>query len=463
MQDTLKTYSPIDNSLYVERAFATSQTIQATLNKALKVKKIWANTSLVERAGYCIAAINFLVNHTEEIAHELCWQMGRPIRYAAEEIKSMEKRALYMIAESGKALAPIRLPEKTGFMRYIQREPLGLSLVIAPWNYPYLTAVNTIIPALMAGNVVLLKHSAQTPLVAERFAQAFNGVGLPEGAFQYLHLTHEATQELLQHSAINHIAFTGSVAGGAMVERVTAGRFLPIGLELGGKDPAYIRSDADLDKAVEAVIDGAFFNSGQSCCGIERIYVHQDIYQDFVQKAVALAGSYKLGRPDDPETTLGPLVRPSSAEWVRAQIQEALAQGARAHIDPQAFVMDKPGSAYMAPQILTEVTHKMRIMTEETFGPVVGIMPVADDDEAIALMNESEYGLTACVFTKDLDEGIRIGEELQTGTFFINRCDYLDPALVWSGVKQSGRGCTLSSIGYEHLTRPKSFYIKMAL
>ncbi|VEB36830.1 aldehyde dehydrogenase family protein [Legionella cherrii] len=460
MNDTLKTYSPIDNSLYVERTFADDDAIQLALDRASSAKKQWANTSLAEREHYCQAAVDALVANKEEIAWEICWQMGRPIRYAPGEINGFEERARYMIAAASAALSPIRLPEKTGFIRYIKREPLGLTLVIAPWNYPYLTAVNAIIPAIMAGNVVLLKHSAQTPLVAERFAQAFSEAKLPEGVFQYLHLTHADTEKVLRHPAINHVAFTGSVAGGEMVERVTAGRFLSIGLELGGKDPGYVRFDADIDKAVETLMDGAFFNSGQSCCGIERIYVHKAVYEQFVNKAVAWVRQYKLGRPDDPDTTLGPLVRPSAAEFVRAQIREALAQGAVAHIDSQNFVMDRPGSAYMAPQILTEVTHKMRIMTEETFGPVVGIMSVDSDDEAIALMNDSAYGLTAAVFTQDIDQGIAIGEQLHTGTFFINRCDYLDPALAWTGVKNSGRGCTLSSIGYESLTRPKSFHLK---
>ena len=245
-----------------------------------------------------------------------------------------------------------------------------------------------------------------------------------------------------------------------MVEQAAAGRFLSVGLELGGKDPAYVRADADLDYAVETAIDGAFFNSGQSCCGIERIYVHQDCFEQFVSKAVALVNQYKLGRSDDPETTLGPLVRASAADFVRGQVQEALAQGAIAHIDQHHFTLDQPGSAYMAPQILTNVNHSMRIMTEESFGPVVGIMSVRDDNEAIRLMNDSEYGLTAAVFTQDINAGISIGEQLDTGTFFINRCDYLDPALAWTGVKKSGRGCSLSTVGYESLTRPKSFHIK---
>lgn len=463
MKQTLKTYSPIDNSLYVERCYASQQDIDNALVKAQAAQKQWRLSSLAERAEYCTAAVDAVVAEKGAIAEEICWQMGRPIRYAQGEINGFEDRARYMIAAAQTALSPVELPEKTGFIRYIKREPLGVALVIAPWNYPFLTAVNAIIPAIMAGNAVVLKHSAQTPLVAERFDQAFKKACLPEGVFQYLHLTHADTEQLMQSTRINSIAFTGSVASGEVVERAVAGRFLTVGLELGGKDPAYICADADLDHAVETAIDGAFFNSGQSCCGIERIYVHQDVYEEFVKKAVNLVKQYTLGRSDDPETTLGPLVRASSADFVRGQIKEALEQGAVAHINSQDFKLDKQGSAYMAPQVLTQVNHQMRIMTEETFGPVVGIMRVSSDEEAITLMNDSVYGLTAAVFTKDIDKGILIGEQVQTGTFFINRCDYLDPALAWTGVKNSGRGCTLSSIGYESLTRPKSFHIKTSL
>jgi acyl-CoA reductase-like NAD-dependent aldehyde dehydrogenase len=458
----LKTYSPIDNSVYVERYFATQHDIDAALAKAGAAQKLWRLSSLAEREEYCSVAVDVIVAHKEAISLELSWQMGRPIRYTQGEINGFEERARYMIAAAKSALTPIELPSKSDFIRYIKREPLGIIFVIAPWNYPFLTAVNVIIPAIMAGNVVLLKHSAQTPLVAERFAQGFNEAHLPEGVFQYLHLTHADTEQLIQSANLNAIAFTGSVAGGVMVERAASGRFIHLGLELGGKDPAYIRADADLDQAVETVIDGAFFNSGQSCCGIERIYVHQDVYNEFVTKAVNLVKQYRLGRSDDPETTLGPMVRADAADFVREQMKEAIEQGATAHIDSQNFVMNKPGTAYLAPQILTEVNHRMRIMNEETFGPVVGIMKVSNDEEAIALMNDSDYGLTAAVFTRDIEKGIQLGEQLQTGTFFINRCDYLDPALAWTGVKNSGRGCTLSVLGYESLTRPKSFHIRVS-
>ncbi len=461
MTKTFQTISPIDDSLYVERPLASEADIQAAFLNAEKAKSQWQKTSIAERQAFCTKAIDALVQHKEVLAHELSWQMGRPIRYAQNEILGCEERARYMISVANQALSPIQLPEKPGFLRYIKREPLGISFVIAPWNYPYLTAINAIIPSIMAGNVVILKHSLQTPLVAERFAEAFQHANLPAGVFQYLHLTHQDTENILRSAPIQHVAFTGSVLGGEMVEKITSGRFLSVGLELGGKDPAYVRHDASLKEAVETTIDGAFFNSGQSCCGIERIYVHEAIFKDYLSQAIALVKAYQVGRPDSFETTLGPLVRNTSVDFVEEQIQQAIEMGAIAHIDPQHFQLQTLGSAYMAPQILTQVNHQMRIMTEETFGPVVGIMSVRSDEEAIEWMNDSEFGLTASVFTQNIDQGIKIGEQLNTGTFFINRCDYLDPALAWTGVKKSGRGCSLSTIGYESLTRPKSFHIKL--
>lgn len=460
MTDSLKTHSPIDGSVFVERPYATTAEIDAALAAAKQAQVSWRTTPVAERARLCLAAVDAFIAKKDEIAREITWQMGRPIRYAAGEVAGFEERARYMISAAEAALAPVQLPEKPGFTRYIKREPLGVVLIIAPWNFPYLTAVNAIIPALMAGNTVVLKHSAQTPLCAERLMEAFTAAGLPTGVFQYLHLSHDSTEKVIQSPVINYVAFTGSVPAGAMVERAAAGRFIGVGLELGGKDPAYVRADADLDHAVETAIDGAFFNSGQSCCGIERIYVHESLYDQFVEKAVALVKTYRLGRSDDPETTLGPVVKASAADFVRDQINEAITLGATAHIDPSSFELDKPGTPYLAPQVLTHVTHQMRVMTEESFGPVVGIQKVSSDEEAIALMNDSDLGLTAAVFTRDIEAGVAVGEQLECGTFFINRCDYLDPALAWTGVKNSGRGCTLSALGYESLTRPKSFHLK---
>ncbi len=335
--------------------------------------------------------------------------------------------------------------------------------VVAPWNYPYLTSVNAIVPAIMAGNSVLLKHSVQTPLCAERYGEAFDEAGLPEGVFQYLHTTHDTAQSIVQSDHVDYVAFTGSVPGGRSIEQGAAGRFINVGLELGGKDPAYVRADANLQHAIETSADGAFFNSGQSCCGIERIYVHESVYDPFVEGFVELVKNYRLGRPDNPETTLGPLVKTTAADFVRKQTVQAITAGAHAHIDDALFPMDQAGTPYLAPQVLTNVDHSMSVMTEESFGPVVGIMKVAGDEEAIELMNDSEFGLTACVFTTDEEAAIEIGNRVETGTWFMNRCDYLDPALAWTGVKHSGRGCTLSRLGFDYLTRPKSYHLKTGL
>ncbi len=462
MSTTLKTISPIDGSVYVERAFANTDDIQTTLENASKAQKAWKKTPLAERKAICTKAIDAFVAKKDEIANEITWQMGRPIGSAAGEVNGTEERARKMIDLADQGLATIKIADKPGFDRWIQREPVGVVFVIAPWNYPYLTAINAVLPAILAGNSVILKHSAQTPLCAERLVEAFKAGGLPEGVFEYLHLTHADTETVIKDERINYVAFTGSVPGGEMVEKAVAGRFIGIGLELGGKDPAYVRADADLVNAVDTTMDGAFYNSGQSCCGVERVYVHESVYDEYVKQAVEWVNKLKLGRSDNPETTLGPLVRSSAADFVRSQTEEAIKQGAVAQIkadDP----LDKTGSTYLSPQILTEVNHNMRVMTEESFGPVVGIQKVSSDEQAIELMNDSEFGLTASIFTTDIDKGVELGQQLETGTFFINRCDYLDPDLAWTGVKNSGHGCTLSVMGYESLTRPKSFHIKTEL
>lgn len=460
MNNTFSVISPIDNSVYVERSYATEQDIQAALNLASKAQTLWKRTPLAERQAICSKAIDAFVAKKQDIAQEITWQMGRPIASAAGEVAGLEERARKMIELSDKGLAPIKIAKKEGFDRWIQREALGLLFIIAPWNYPYLTAINAIMPALLAGNAVLLKHSKQTPLCAERLVAAFLEAGLPKGIFQYLHLTHDDTEALIKNNAIDYVAFTGSVAGGAMVEKAASGRFIGVGLELGGKDPAYIRSDANVAQAVDTTMDGAFYNSGQSCCGVERIYVHEAIYDDFLAQSIAWVKQLKLGRSDDALTSMGPMVKASAADFVRQQTQDAIAQGAKTHINTNDYPLDKAGSPYLAPQILTEVNHSMSVMTDESFGPVIGIQKVSSDEDAIALMNDSEFGLTASIFTTDIDKGIELGQAVETGTFFINRCDYLDPDLAWTGIKNSGQGCTLSVLGFEAVTRPKSFHIK---
>ena len=460
MAETIKCISPVDGRVYASRRVATKKEIAASFAAAHAAQEQWKRLPIAERAAYCSAAVDAMIAMTDEIVPELAWQMGRPVRYGAGELRGFEERARYMIAIAEEALSDLDPGPKEGFVRYVKRDPLGVVFTIAPWNYPYLTAVNSIIPGLMAGNAVVLKHAASTLLVAERFQQAFDRAKLPKGVFQHLVLDHKQTAEIIAGGHANMVCFTGSVAGGKAMEEASAGRFINVGLELGGKDPAYVRPDANMAHAIENLVDGAFFNSGQSCCGIERIYVHKKVWYDFLDGFVDLTKKYVLGSPLDQETTLGPMVRAEAAAFVRKQIASAVRAGARAHIDPKSFPMDKTGTPYMAPQVLTSVTHRMSVMMDESFGPVVGIMKVSGDEEALELMNDSPYGLTAAIWTLDVDAARAIGDEIQTGTVFMNRCDYLDPALTWTGVKDTGRGATLSKVGYEALTRPKSYHLR---
>lgn len=459
-QTIQNTVSPVDGRVVASVTLANFRDMDRTLDTANQAQRQWRRTPLQTRKQYCLHAIEALLSHTPAIAKEIAWMMGRPIRHAASELRGVEERALAMIEMSEQALASYHLPDKPGFTRFITREPLGTIFVIAPWNYPYLTAINSIIPALLAGNSVIFKSSSQTPLVALRLQQAFNDAGLPNGVFQHIHLNHKNTAIMVASERLQHVVFTGSEKGGVEIEKAAAGHFHTLGLELGGKDPAYVCADADLDHAVKTVVDGALYNAGQSCCGIERVYVDADIHDVFVDKVTAMVNRYRLNNPLDEYTTLGPLVSTQAADTVRQQLREAIAMGAVGHIVESNFPLSREGTPYLAPQVLTHVTHKMRIMQEETFGPVIPIHKVEHCDEAIALMNDSPYGLTASVFTRDIARAMKIGNALETGTFFVNRCDYLDPGLAWVGTKRSGKGYALSHMGFETLTRPKSFHIK---
>lgn len=455
-----RSISPIDGRLVAERQLADRAAILAVVHRARRAQPEWRALAVEERCRLIGRAIDDMVAAGPEIARELTLQMGRPIAHSPGEVRGLEERARHMLAIAADALGEVAVAPKPGFTRFMRREPLGLVLVVAPWNYPYLTAVNAIVPALAAGNAVILKHSHQTPLCAERFQAAMDAAGLPVGVFQHLHTDHEGVGALLARGLVDHAVFTGSVEGGHAMQRAAGESFCGLALELGGKDPAYVRPDADLAHAVENLVDGACFNAGQSCCGIERIYVHERLFDDFVAGYVEAASRYVLDDPLLPTTTLGPMVRAQAADHARGQVAEAIRAGAQALIDPKRFPREAPGSPYMAPQCLIGVDHGMRVMREESFAPIVGIMKVTDDEEAVALMNDSAYGLTAAVWTRDLEAAVRIGERLATGTVFANRCDYLDPALAWVGVKDSGRGVALSRLAFEHLTRPKSFHLR---
>ena len=450
--------SPVDGSIYAERPALPLADAQAAVARGKAAQPAWAARPLAERIALVQAGVVALNGMKDEVVPELAWQMGRPTRYGGE-FGGVNERTAYMSGIAADALAPQVIENSDRFQRSIVRVPHGVVFVVAPWNYPYLTAINTIVPALIAGNVVVLKHASQTLVAGERLAQAFHAGGVPTDVFQNLTLDHATTEALIAARSFGFVNFTGSVAGGAAMERAAAGTFTPLGLELGGKDPGYVLPDADLDAAVDGLMDGAMFNAGQCCCGIERIYVHDHMFDEFVAKSVAWVNKLKLGNPFDPETTLGPMANQRFADTVRAQTAEAVAAGAKALIDPAQFPNADTGT-YLAPQILINVDHSMRVMREESFGPVVGIMAVKSEAEAIKLMNDSPYGLTASLWTRDPANAARVAAQIETGTVFMNRCDYLDPALCWTGCKDTGRGGALGVIGYHNLTRPKSLHFK---
>lgn len=459
-----QTISPIDGSIVVERRPASGEEIDRTLASAASAQRNWRNTPIEERIAICLRMLDWCNERADEFGEELTRQIGRPIAYSPFEIRrGFSERVRYMSEIAGGVLADVELPPKENFRRFLRREPVGIVLALAPWNYPWLASVNAVVPSILAGNSVILKMAPQTLLVAERYAEAFRAAGLPEGVFQFLHIDHEQVAEVIADSRIGFVAFTGSVAGGHAVQRAASSRFIATGLELGGKDAAYVRADAQLEATIENLVDGACFNSGQSCCAVERIYVHRDVYDRFVEGFVALTKQYRLGNPLDPETTLGPMVRIDAAEKVRDHINEAVRKGARALIDPAHFPADRAGTAYLAPQALVDVNHEMLVMTEETFGPVAGIMAVNDDEEALRWINDSRYGLTGSIWTTDEEAALRLADRIEAGTVYMNRCDYLDPALAWTGVKDSGRGCTLSQFGFDAFTRLKSFHLRRSL
>ena len=454
------TISPIDDSVYCTTQNHTKKGIKEALKLADTATSTWSNLTIAERKNYVTAFVNAIVEDKEEIALELTWQMGRPLSQTPGEINGFADRANYMISISEKALEPHNIENTQTSKRWIERVALGVLAVLSPWNYPFLTSVNAIIPALMAGNVVILKHSFQTPQVAERYAKATKKVGFPKGTFQILHLSHTNTSQLISHPSIDGVCFTGSVTAGIAIQQSLNHKFIPCGLELGGKDAAYVTAEADLTTSVESLVDGAFFNSGQSCCGIERIYVHDTLYNQFIEEYAELTRQYKLGNPLETETTLGPMVKTEAANYVRNQINNAVSKGAKSLVDENLFAASQKGTPYLSPHVLINVDHNMEVMREESFGPVVGIMKVKSDDEAIQLMNDSQYGLTGSIWTTDMDKAFAIAPKIEAGTVFMNRCDYLDPALAWTGMKNSGRGVTLSKLGYDHVTRVKSYHFR---
>lgn len=459
MPDTLKVDNPFTGEIAAEVPLVDLAQVPSLVERSARAQRSWARTRVEERQALCRRFVEAFQADAERIAREITAQMGKPITEAKNEVKTCLDRARHMIDIAPEALAPDVLPEKPGLARKITHEPLGVVLDIAAWNYPLLIAVNVVVPAVLAGNSVLLKHASRTPLCGAHFADAFARAGAPEDLVIAVNASHAVCEAILARPEVGYVSFTGSVRGGHEIYAAAARRFIDAGLELGGKDPAYVAPDADFDVTVANLVDGAFYNAGQSCCGIERIYVHRSLYERFVDAVVALVRQYKLGDPMDPATTQGPLASPSAPEFLRKQVEQAREKGARVLTGGAPTSVDGKGR-FFQPTVVADATHDMPLMVEESFGPVVGIAPVADDDEAIALMNDSPYGLTASIWTRDEERAARVGARVETGTFYMNRCDYLDPALAWTGVKNSGKSVSLSRWGFAHLTRRKSWHFR---
>jgi acyl-CoA reductase-like NAD-dependent aldehyde dehydrogenase len=452
--------NPYSGETVAERRFLADAEVEGVVARASRAQKAWARTPFADRLALCERFCAAFEADAARIAREVTLQMGKPLAQARAEVRTAVARARTMMSIAPQALADEPLDAVPGFTRFIRHEPIGVVLDISAWNYPLLITINIAVPAVLAGDAVLIKHAARTALCGETFARCFSAAGAPEGLVTAVDATHATTARILARPEVSFVSFTGSVRGGHEVYAEAARRFIDAGLELGGKDPAYVAADADFDHAVANLVDGAFYNAGQSCCGIERIYVHAQLYDRFVEAAVAEVKKLRLGDPLDAQTTLGPLAQPGAPEKLVAQVEEARAKGGRV-LCGGAPIRHEGKGRFFDPCVVADATHAMHgLMVEESFGPIVGIARVKDDDEAVRLMNDSPYGLTAAIWTRDQERAFRIGAQVETGTFFMNRCDYLDPALPWTGVKDTGKGMSLSRYGFLSLTRRKSFHLR---
>jgi acyl-CoA reductase-like NAD-dependent aldehyde dehydrogenase len=431
--------------------------LASTLEKMRAAQQKWRDVPLTQRIEICREFVDVFRSSKESIALDITRQMGKPLTQAKREVDTTLDRAETMLRLAADALQDDQLPPKEGFRRFIRHEPLGIVLDIPAWNYPLLIAVNVVLPALLAGNAVLIKHARLTPLCGDAFADAFRKTTLPPDLVASIHVDHATVSRLIDRRAVDFISFTGSVDGGREVYKQASGQLLDMGLELGGKDPALVCEDANFDFAVANLADGAFYNAGQSCCAIERVYVMRPMFSRFVDAYVAEVEKYKVGNPEDPATDIGPLAQRKAIDFIEFQINQAVDRGAQVLTGGKRAT--RPGY-FFQPTVLHNVDHTMSVMMEESFGPVIGIMPVDTEDEGVRLMNDSPYGLTASIWTEDAARGEALAARTAAGTVYVNRCDYLDPELAWAGIKDSGHGCTLSHLGFLHLTRPKSFHLR---
>jgi acyl-CoA reductase-like NAD-dependent aldehyde dehydrogenase len=462
LSTTIAVDDPYTGETYCEAELFDEAEVMRRADVAKAAQRQWRATPLAERIAVCGRMIEAMHADADRISSDISGMMGKPVHNARGEIGGMEERARAMMELAEEALADEILPEKENFARRIVKEPVGTVLVIAPWNFPLLTAVNTVVPAVLAGNAVLIKQSERTPLCADHFVDAFLSAGAPEGLVQSANCAHDVSAALIASRKVDYVAFTGSVAGGRQVySEVGATTFCDATLELGGKDAAYVAEDADVAAAAAGLVDGAMFNAGQSCCGIERIYVHRSLYETFLDAARTEIDALVIGDPKDLSTSVGPMAQPMAPNLLLAQVEDAQRKGARV-LTGGAPCTDASGKGrFFPPTLLADCDHTMECMKEESFGPLVAVCPVDDEDDAIAKMNDSPYGLTAAVFSSNSETAERMAPQLDVGTVFMNRCDYLDPLLPWSGQKDTGKGCSLSRHGFNGVTRLKGYHFKM--
>jgi acyl-CoA reductase-like NAD-dependent aldehyde dehydrogenase len=463
---TSPTLATLDNPFTGDVActvpLADEAVVNGTIERARAAARELRRTSVAERIALCERAVVAMEKNRDSIAADITQMMGKPLAQAKGEVAGMAQRARYMMSIAEASLADVVLPAKESFERRIVREPLGVVLDLPAWNYPLLTAVNALIPAVLAGNAVIVKHSPRSPLCGEHFARAFLDAGGPKDAVQPLHCDHPTTEAIVGDPRIDQVLFTGSIHGGHRIQEAAAKRFLHVGLELGGNDPAYVAEDCDLAKTVENIVDGACYNAGQSCCAVERVYVHRSVYRRFVEMAEPLVRAYVLGDPMDEKTTLGPIAQPNHAQELELLVRDAGSLGARVVAGGARASVEGKGRFFQA-TLLDGMTQGMALMQKESFGPILPVAVVDSDEEALRLMNDSRLGLTASVWTRDRERAARMARALECGTVYMNRCDALDPALPWTGVKDSGRGVTLSALGFEGVTRPKAVHFRLAL
>lgn len=454
---TFKVVSPVDGSTYATRPYAGAE-IAPTINAARAAVATWRRVPITERIAVIAAFGAEMKRRADQLADAITWQIGRP-RWQADETGRLALVGDVLAKSAAEALSDRSFESDDNISRFTRAVPGGLHLSICAWNYPTAMLGYLVSQPLISGNVVILKHSPQTPVIAEIAVEAWEAAGGPKGVFQALHLSHGDAERLISEGTFDAVNFIGSVAGGKKVHAAAGGTLTQVHLELGGKDPAYIRADADIDALAADMAEGCFSNAGQSCCSVERIYVDRAVLDRFCEALAAESRKWTLGHPFKDRAMLGPVVSVGAADRIRNQIAQAVAGGARVIAGEGAGT----DTAYVPAQVLVDVDHSMSIMRDELFGPVACIQGVGSDAEAIALMNDSAFGLTASIWTQDIEKGLELLDEVEAGMVYLNRCDHADLYLPWGGAKDSGIGRTNGRVGLIETTSPKAFHIRQRI